>query len=99
MGERYDAYSELGGNTPSSLSPDEEQALYNMGLGKPDMHRRVEARNKEAERAAQDAVNKAGGALGRQVMADIENARGVDKNSTDYFLQQKIAERNKTRRS
>jgi len=95
MNDRYDAYNELGGNTPSEVSPESEQALYNMGLGSKEMRARVEARNKEAARIEQDKVNKLGAALVREA--------GVPKNAAEDPQAERLRlikeERNRNRKS
>lgn len=97
MAERYDAYADLGGHA-TALNEGQEQAMYNMGLASKEIRARVEARNTAKENAAQNVINKAGAAAYRSAGVENDKARGVDVTSTEYLLEQKIAERNRTRR-
>ena len=104
--ERFDAYDDLGGRAPVELSVGSESAMYDAGLGNPDMRRRVEARRRGeavAQKAEQDAaqriVNQAGATAIRAADVARDAANGVDINSTEYLLKQRIAERARTRRA
>lgn len=54
--ERSDAFRDLGGQSSGPLTPDQESALYDGGLGSKTMRRRVELRRDAARRAEERAL-------------------------------------------
>ncbi|MDB5162672.1 MAG: hypothetical protein JWO54_282 [Candidatus Saccharibacteria bacterium] len=106
MGEQYNAYEELGGNTPSELTSDKEQALYDQGYGDKGFRARIEARNRDAQYAekliidaAQNIVDKAGGEENREAMIAFDKAKGIDTDSQEYRLMLIRENRHRTRHS
>jgi hypothetical protein len=96
--ERYNAYEDLGGQ-PHSLTPEEERALYSIGLGSKEMRARVGRQIEAEENAKQGAINHAGAAAIHQADVERDRANGVDVDSVEYRLKLMSQERNRTRRS
>ena len=96
--ERSESYSELGGQ-PHQLTPSEERALYNMGLGSREMRARIDREINTQNNLTQSAINHAGAEAIRQADIQRDKARGIDVNSVEYLAKLRIAERNRSRRS
>jgi hypothetical protein len=94
MNAPSEAYRDLGGNH-SDMSPESEEALYRIGMGKPDWRRRIEARLNERERQQQDTINKAGAAAFRS--AGGERSEPYPEETLDQMRERVIRERNRTR--
>lgn len=88
--DREDAYSDLGGNAPSELSEGSENALYDMGLGKPEMRARVEKRRRLAADAAQRAINQVGAANFREAAKEQDRAAGKDVDSPEAVARERV---------
>jgi len=99
MSERSEAYDELGGREPSVLTFPEKLALHRLNMASKAIHAEVEAVLREQKDTDQHAINLAGAEEFRNAGIKIDLAKGVDIESRDYLVKQRLDERRRARRS